>query len=237
MEADENQEKRRKHSEERASAAGHVLPGGWAPTPVEEVPEEHAVSLAKPDAHRGLNLDQHKEPGPVRDVASRVDSPELRAADERPRKSEAGVVGMIPPPPRSPSTPLLPQKHEGWVLVNVEGKKCPEEQCSENEHAIVRSPGVVRENGSANRRNIDKTSVEQVTMPAAKAIVMIDALDAKAKAKPGSGSDVIEEKGASAKNLFSMNRKTPVSSSDLEVSVKPSSTDPGRKGSGLEKRK
>jgi hypothetical protein len=136
-----------------------------------------------------------------------------------------------------------PGKETGWVLVNVEGKKSPEAQSLESEHPIAQalSPGTVRENGSAHRRDAETKApvpVAQTSISAAKAIVMIDALESKSKSKPsrdGPGLDVAGEKGANVKRFFSMNRKIPVSSSDLEVFVASSTTDPGRKGNGVEK--
>jgi hypothetical protein len=192
-----------------------MLPGGWQSTPVEEKIEEAGDGTLE-----GLTLEQDKSPErPLQEVGSRVESPELMPPDERLRKSEAGLVELItatlPPPP----VPLVnkgkdkdapnPGSGQGWVLVNVEGRKSP--SLSE----VPASP-VIKDNrkvDSAKPGGPKPPAGQQASIsPAAKAIVIIDAMENDGKSKSGLGNDGGGEGTPSrVRKFFTLARKNSVS--------------------------
>jgi len=154
------------------------IPGGWA-TPVEERPEAASVEVV------GANQDDDQGQ-PVQEVASRVALPEVRRPKEGTRKSETGSVGMIQPPSTPPPKPLSNNKvkgkevqseggAQGWVLVNVEGKKTgvtePLRQSSRSPEPLSLNVSPRTPNGnpsvSAPRTGQKKTSMQSVASAAA----------------------------------------------------------------------
>ncbi|KAL0580305.1 hypothetical protein V5O48_001722 [Marasmius crinis-equi] len=190
---------------ERMSSAGPMLPGGWQATPIEEEEKEIPPRSSTPE---------NEMPDLKQDV--RVASPEIsEPTGQGIRSSEAALMGVIPneaPPPVPPlNTDDAKEKQrtessgsgQGWVLVNVEGKNQPtsplaessKHEGQESESSAATDPKEV--NGQANNPVSHNASMS----PAAKAIVIIDAVDAKSKPKkePPSTSRV--------RRFFSLSRK------------------------------
>jgi len=208
-----NRNSREPNIARRTTSPAPVLPGGWVKTPDDEEREPnslhaHSGNAAQQAAGEGVNIQQGRSPQrSLHDVDARVRSPELvHDHDNAQRKSEAGLVGVIPPPSQTPPSPAVASsptkdtsgkdgaplgsptksrgaKGNGWVLVNVEGKSTPEDSNTQQNAAP-------KENTSVGPKNVREGASMS---PAAKAIVMIDAKEAKeakeakAKAKSGSG--------------------------------------------------
>jgi len=154
-----------------------MFPGGWQPTPVEEKDEHPAT-----DAPLDIQLDQDKEPEePVQDV--RVASPEVMNGEIR--QSEAGLIvtAAAPPPPSEAQEREMPENQEqrqttassgqGWVMVNVEQPPLSDDTPPVPETAAVQDtvPSVNTEN--------KVSDASSSVPPAAKAIVIVDAIESK----------------------------------------------------------
>ncbi|KAJ7630649.1 hypothetical protein FB45DRAFT_1151408 [Roridomyces roridus] len=143
----------------RQDSSGPLFPGGWQPTPIEEKSEDF-MSLDE-------NFTEQAEPvrtPDVQEVFQRVDSPDLQAADVALRKSEAGLVGLIA---ATQGQNAQPESNEGkgWVVVDVEGQ---------GQGSLVSSPGPVT---PASPPTPSSPNVSH----AAKAIAIVDAIEAKNK--------------------------------------------------------
>ncbi|KAL4068213.1 hypothetical protein V8B97DRAFT_2104992 [Scleroderma yunnanense] len=131
----------------RLASPPPLIPGAWS-TPAEELPVPNGEAS---HAGKGTARTQHgRSPDrSVHDVDARVTSPEL-VLEENMRKSEAGLIGMMPPYQSRPSPTPLPRPSkeslgrtkpgsidppasptktgsrsgstDRWVLVNLEGK-------------------------------------------------------------------------------------------------------------------
>ncbi|KAK7056509.1 hypothetical protein VNI00_003065 [Paramarasmius palmivorus] len=185
-----------------------MLPGGWQSTPETEHPPPPAPERRDTEVH---------------DVDVRVASPEVMRNEEAgQRQSEAALVGVIPSAPSSPApiaspSPALPSSPhtdnkarqvsgassgQGWVLVNVEGKSTPTSPVSPAKEPSSSSSGSGSDPHDTNP--LHKPTSQNASMsPAAKAIVIIDAVGQKEKDKdkdtPRSNSRV--------KRFLSLSRK------------------------------
>lgn len=186
---------------------GPLLPGGWQPTPIEEKAEINEIDLR-------LEHDTSLE-NPLQNVTERQ-NPGLNQADPTVRKSEAALVEMAPEQPHADQMPLSPasEQGKGWVVVDVEGQEPSNDK-------IVSSPSNISENPPLSPVNPSDVSSPlsgtpgaaspNVSMsPAAKAIVIIDAVDAKKKSK---SSDSFPK----PKRWFSLSRKDKVSALCLRI--------------------
>lgn len=223
---------------QRESLATPMFPGGWQPTPIEEKPEH-----THPEHHHGealtIILDQDKHPEqPLHELNDRVASPEITSPQTVRRQSEAGVLGHMPDP-EPPSS--KGKEKEGWVLVNVEGQSAssPEpgaegeqRQGSSNSgttQVLSQSPEPLSPSSPATTRLAESSPIlgppigqqpsnPQGTMsPAAKAIVILDAVDQKQQAKSkknksGSSSRI--------KRFFSLSKKDSVCLYILDTRLK-----------------
>ncbi|KAJ8084201.1 hypothetical protein PM082_002968 [Marasmius tenuissimus] len=197
---------RLKPTADRLSSAGPMLPGGWQATPVEEDKQMPPQSPSATD--NGEHMPDLKQ-------NVRVASPEITDPDQGIRQSEAALMGVIPneaPPPVPPlNTEVAKPREEstasgsgqGWVLVNVEGKHSATgaaTDSSEPQHGNQGSESSASTNPSP-QQTTKPTSENASMSPAAKAIVIIDAVDAKSKPKkdPPSTSRV--------RRFFSLSRK------------------------------
>ncbi|KAH7924853.1 hypothetical protein BV22DRAFT_1129453 [Leucogyrophana mollusca] len=169
-----------------------------------------------------LYLEQSRSPRrSLHAVGARVDSPELITDQEVVRKSEAGLIGVMSPPrafvpppsppairPSSrdspgkskgtasdvPASPIKASRNgsgNGWVLVNVEGKHAPEEQHGVQSHTLIGTPTSATHKDRGHKL---KAGEKASMSPAAKAIVVIDAKEAKlakGKGKSSNGSSGI----------------------------------------------
>lgn len=216
-----------KYSTENRIPSTGPITGGWQPTPIEEKSEE-GESVTVTGRQQGSTSPENEEDQttPIHEVVSRVVSPELNGPDGRLRKSEAALVGMVAetlPPLASPTSsrerrtqreePGSPGSGHGWVLVNVEGAgySSPTESGSRKsgEASTSRSPELPSSpNSKTKGYNTPKlASPEHTTMsPAAKAIVIIDAVDANSKSKFKSDQDR-DATPPLRKRLFSLGRK------------------------------
>ncbi|KAF9270389.1 hypothetical protein L218DRAFT_1071827 [Marasmius fiardii PR-910] len=204
---------------DRMSSVGPILPGGWQPSPVEE---EKEIVFPSPEpgikagTEHSLNVDLKQN--------VRVASPEITDPPEQQlRQSEAASMGMIFPsePPAVPplNTDLSKDKQhqessssssgQGWVLINVEGKDSavspgPAKEISKDVGASPGaqsspSPGPKTANGHIKQPTSENASMS----PAAKAIVIIDAVDGK-KSKQKKESSPSTSR---VRRFFSLSRK------------------------------
>ena len=197
---------------DRMSSAGPMLPGGWQATPIEEEDRE-----LPPHSPTAANDGEGDMPDLKQNV--RVASPEITDPDQHARQSEAGLMGMIPN--EGSAVPRLNTEvgrtreesttsgsGQGWVLVNVEGKQSATGAATESPEPMHGGQGS-EFSGSTDPspQQTNKPTSENASMsPAAKAIVIIDAVDAKSKQKkePPSTSRV--------RRFFSLSRKDSVRS-------------------------
>ncbi|KAJ7130060.1 hypothetical protein C8R43DRAFT_1074140 [Mycena crocata] len=186
------------------SESGPVFPGGWQPTPIEEKPEDGTYE--EPEV-------QHDAPTPdVQEVSHRVASPDLQAADLALRKSEAGLVGLIAAS-ESQEVPQSPDASEGkgWVVVDVEGKGdgagMPVVSSSEPQTPIT---PLKKSNTplSASSNSGTGTPTQSPVPHAAKAIAIVDAIEAKNKSSSkGKSPSTDAPPGSIRRKLFSLGRK------------------------------
>lgn len=239
-------------------------PGGWQDTPDEDKTVNEVASILAQD-HPESETDKGPST-PLHNVLSRVDSPEL--THQALRKSEAGLVGMIPEPASSLPVPVPKGKGKegavggvsgsgsGWVLVNIDGNNQmpppaahkggaqtgglnsgiavaskPTEPPSAKEAAFTAlKTGVPSPTAEDRARSkVGGKLAEKASMsPAAKALVIIDAVEShkpksKSKAKSGDG----EGSASGLRRLFSSRKAN--SNSSL---VSPASGAAASSGSG-----
>lgn len=198
---------------QRASSSP-VLPGGWRPSPVKERVEE--------EPEQGDLVQEEGPTTPVHEVGSRVKTPEVNQPSEIGlRKSETALVGMMGPAfPPSSTTPKMTWSPndkgkmkdtapnpggQGWVLVNVEGKASPTADM-ETTLSSPSSPTSPTFRDLSTSSQLRQPRDEQASMsPAAKAIVIVDAVEAKNK-KNGTHS--------TPRRFLSLRRKKSVRSSE-----------------------
>ena len=211
-----------------------MFPGGWQPTPISEKAEDETRF------GRSSIEEQDESTTPIHEFDSRIMSPEIIQPDVALRKSEAALVGMIqatssPPPPSPPAPPISQATArnestaspggQGWVMVNVEGSgsnsspqspiPTPQPVKAESlshqatDASVVGSP--LTKAPSTPRSNKIPIVFPEPS-PAAKAIVIIDALESNDK-KKRSASNPRDAEGSSVRRFFSLNRKNSVSES------------------------
>ena len=204
----------------RLASPAPALPGAWT-IPAEELPVQNGE--ASRGADKGTARLQHsRNPDrSVHDVDARVASPEL-VHEENVRKSEAGLIGMMPPHqsqsrpgpsplPRPSKESLVRTKHgsydspasptktgsrsgstDRWVLVNLEGKDHLGHPSSP-----LASPTIPQTGDRC--RKPSTNAVDKALGPSpAKAVVVVGAKDGKeGKAKAG---------GSGLRRLWSFSR-------------------------------
>ncbi|KAF5374802.1 hypothetical protein D9758_000116 [Tetrapyrgos nigripes] len=168
-----------------------MFPGGWQPTPVYEKDEQLAT-----ETPLDIHLDQDKQPEqPIQDV--RVASPQMM--DGEVRQSEVGLIISS----AGPLAPLQEEKEEdsgdgeaarrqtaassgqGWVLVNVEAQSAETAQLAGPPGPSSQGDGTAA--GSAPEAAPNPASQTSSPLPpAAKAIVIIDAVESKKKPQSSS---------------------------------------------------
>ncbi|KAG5644732.1 hypothetical protein DXG03_007861 [Asterophora parasitica] len=179
----------------RQSSLGPMLPGAWQPTPIDEKPEDTGGIMDQVHSPIAEGEKQDGSKTPIHEV--RVASPELTRPDMHLRKSEAALVGMM----ADTNTPPLPVatagtgvdspssgNGQGWVLVNVDSAPTP---------PVAESPTPG-----------PSVQPEHPMPPAeAKAIAMMDAVDAKNKS---SGTESTDSHDATPhkKRFFGLGRKS-----------------------------
>jgi hypothetical protein len=187
-----------------AEYSGPSLPGAWDPSPVEEHEEDLVVG-----AYQGEKTPDKQEA----DV--RIKSPQLVVQQTGARKSEAGLVGVMP---EKEKPNKLKRASDGWVMVNVEGQDIPisKGQKQETDFHVGHKRGSASEpaiyarmktspperkpvNESTSRAHLNGTMP-----PAAKAIAIIDAVSAKEKDREEASSS---SQPPAFKRLLSISRK------------------------------
>jgi hypothetical protein len=186
--------------DERASFAPN-FPGGWQPTPIEEKPEDTGA-FGEP-----LPVPEEEPQTPdVQNVVQRVASPDLKTADLALRKSEAGLVGLIA---ATESQDPDQAQGKGWVVVDVEGKGDEATKdfvspvISQSPEPLTPASPVAKRSGlSIDSASSSPPAQTPTISPAAKAIAIVDAIEAKNKSKSPSS-----ETPSGIKKFFSMSRK------------------------------
>ncbi|KDR85162.1 hypothetical protein GALMADRAFT_204710 [Galerina marginata CBS 339.88] len=205
------------------------FPGGWQPTPIAEKSEDETQNSPSDEKKNNTT--------PIHEIGSRFDAPEVIKPDMPLRKSEAALVGIIhstspaPPVPRREKSEVREAQTpsnggQGWVLVNVDNASSPGPA---EGHDGVRSdvsstqlPGPLL-NGVAKSDATPSPPVEQPSS-AAKAIVIIDAMDSKhKKSRSTSGPKQTGEGSSGVRRFFSLNRKSSKKALDDDEKVAPKS--------------
>ncbi|KAF9569734.1 hypothetical protein CPC08DRAFT_756716 [Agrocybe pediades] len=190
----------------RNPSNGPQFPGGWQPTPIMEKAEEDYPPAASPE-------EPEKKVTPIHELTSRFDAPEVIRPDMPLRKSEAALVGIIQststssPPPLPESNSKGPQTPggQGWVLVNVDNSGGNDLTQGQNIAHPERQPIQHGEPEAAPSHS--NTPQPEQASSAAKAIVVIDALDSKHKKNKSVSSPKQSEGGSGVRRFFSLNRK------------------------------
>jgi len=184
-------------------------PGGWEPTPIEEKGEDELGQQRTPN----------REPltTPIHEIGSRVQSPDIVKPSISLRKSEAALVRVIQdtsPPPSLPN--LEPQNAamgggQGWVLVNVENSNNPSPSVgSEGPPRDVTGVRLPEPSSSCGPGPCSTPPMEN-SPAAAKAIVIIDAMDSKHKKSQSTSNPKDSREGSSGvRRFFSLNKKNSV---------------------------
>ncbi|KAJ7597209.1 hypothetical protein C8J56DRAFT_817590 [Mycena floridula] len=178
--------------EPQRDSVGHILPGGWQPTPIEEKPElTMEANLPDVALDQAMHPDSPVQHEPVQAVFQRVASPELNTVDSNLRKSE--VAEIMSPTETNAEAPL---NGKGWVLVTVEGKPAltdsstvaPESEVS-IQPTVTESPQPISPpepipESSASPDEPAEIHPNASNAAAAKAIVIVDAVEAKRTKSP-----------------------------------------------------
>jgi len=197
-----------------------MFPGGWQTTPIDrKVEEETGFSTSMSEGKGTASI-------PIHENDCHIEAPEIILPDMSLRKSEAALIGMITstshtsPPisqdekPRKASQNSLSSGGQGWVLVNVEGSNAvrSDESASTSNPTTPRPHEPKRPNSplstSVSASQTPKSSVPEQPSPAAKAIVIIDAMDSKKKKRSTTDSKESNEgSSTSFKQFFFLNKK------------------------------
>lgn len=183
-----------------------LLPGAWALTPESEhEPVIHQPANGDARTHDTQSV-KSRDRTPIHEVEARVSSPEVTQGQQGTRKSETALVGMlayttppvpppppppVPPPPRRASADSKAKEREGdgqgWVLVNVHGKS-PAPTPDTSERLPFFTPDAHPPTPTRQVTASDPRAAKQSSMsPTAKAIAIIDAMDAKQRTKSPEG--------------------------------------------------
>lgn len=211
------------------SSNGPMFPGGWQSTPVDEkLQEETNISTSMSEKKGTAST-------PIHENDCRVETPAMIAVDKSLRKSEAALVGIIASTPHVPPTPQrdkswtkesqnsLGSGGQGWVLINVEGSNATKpvfisESTGPSDASTARPNESKRSNSPlAGARSASKSPALEQPSPAAKAIVIIDAMDSKRKKRSTLQPKESDKGSTGLKRFFSLNKKNLVSESFSEL--------------------
>ena len=207
------------------SSSGPMFPGGWQLTSVDRK-EETGFSTSTSEEKSAVST-------PIHENDCHREAPAIIAPDMSLRKSEAALIGMIAstsdaPPipqddkPRKASQNSLSSGGQGWVLVNVEGSNAVRsglgsESAGPSDATPLRplAHEPKRPNSplsaSVSAPHTPKSPVLEQPSPAAKAIVIMDAVDSKKKRRSTMEPKEGSEGSTSLKQFFSLNKKNSVS--------------------------
>ena len=207
------------------SSSGPMFPGGWQSTPADrKVEEETGFKTSMSEEKRAASI-------PIHENDSHIEAPAIISPDMSLRKSEAALIGMIAStshvPPisqddksRKASQNSLSSGGQGWVLVNVESSNAirsafgsespgPSDATTPRPHESKRPNSPLSTSVSA--PNTPKSTVLEQPSPAAKAIVIMDAMDSRKKKRSTMEPKESSEGSTGLKQFFSLNRKDSVS--------------------------
>ena len=206
------------------NSSGPMFPRGWQPTPVDrKVEVETGFSTSMSEVKRAASI-------PIHENDCHIEAPAITTPDMSLRKSEAALIGMIALTSHAPSISQddKPRKEslnssssggQGWVLVNVEGSNAvrsgfdpesagPSDSTTPRPHESKRPNSPLSTSVSA--PHTPKSSVLERPSPAAKAIVIMDAMDSKEKKRSTMESKESSEGSTGFKQFFSLNKKNSV---------------------------
>ena len=207
------------------SSSGPMFPGGWQSTLADrKVEEETKFSTSMSEGKRVAST-------PIHENDCHIEAPAIIRPDMSLRKSEAALIGMIAStshvPPisqddksRKASQNSLSSGGQGWVLVNVEGSNVvksafgsesagPSDATTPRPHESRRPNSPLSTSVSA--PNTPESAVLEQPSPAAKAIVIMDAMDSRKKKRSTMEHKESSEGSTGLKQFFSLNRKNSVS--------------------------
>ena len=201
------------------SSSGPIFPGGWQSTPVDKKVEEETEFATSMLTGNGAAST------PIHENDCRIEAPAITTPDMSLRKSEAALIGMIASTSYAPSRMKESQNSsskgsQGWVLVNVEGSDAVRpvfgsEPARPNDTATPRPTDSKKPNSplsaSASTPHTSKSPASEQPSPAAKAIVIIDAMDSKQKKRSTMQPKERGEGRTGLKRFFSLNKKNLVS--------------------------
>ena len=188
------------------SSNGRIFPGGWESTPVDGKLEEETEISTSMSGEKGTTSTL------IQENDCRIEAPVMVTSDTSLRKSEAALVRIIASTSHVPSIPQRATKDsggQGWVLVNVESSESTRpafgsESAGPSDTVASRPNGSKRPNSPLH----NSPSLSEQPSPAAKAIVIMDAMDSKRKKRSTmqlKGSD--GEGNAGLRRFFSLHKK------------------------------
>ena len=198
-------------------SSGPMFPGGWQTKSVDwKVEEESEFSTSMSEGKGAAST-------PIHENDSHIEAPAITAPDMSLRKSEVALIGMISSTSHVPPISQDEKSHkasenpsssggQGWVLVNVEGSNAVRSDESGSSNAtsprLPNSPLSTKDSIS----HTPKSSAPEQPSPAAKAIVILDAMDAKKKKRSTVESKESSEGNSTGfKQFFSLTKKNSVS--------------------------
>lgn len=211
----------------RVSSSGPQFPGGWRPSPVVERSEGAFAQTPL--------TEEKKVTTPIHEMLSRIESPEVVRPEMPMKKSEAALVEIIqsttpvrPPIPqrqnsqRREPTGGAPNGGQGWVLVNVENSAIAATPLT----ATPVQPGItqpadigavpvaapsMKSSSHSGASRPSPLSLDPSPSPAAKAIVILDAMDSRHKKSRSTANAMDSRQGATGlKRFFSLSKKNSV---------------------------
>ncbi|KJA26176.1 hypothetical protein HYPSUDRAFT_199376 [Hypholoma sublateritium FD-334 SS-4] len=208
----------------RVSSSGPQFPGGWRPSPIVERSEGEFV--------QGPLTGEKKATTPIHEMLSRIESPEVVRPEMSTKKSEAALVEIIQS--TTPAPPPLPQRQnsqrreptsgapnggQGWVLVNVENSVNaatpltatpvqPEITQPADIGAVPVATPSMKSSSHSGASRPSPLSLDPSPSPAAKAIVILDAMDSRHKKSRSTANAKESRQGTlGLKRFFSLSKK------------------------------
>lgn len=193
------------------SSSRPMSPTGWQSTQVDEKQEGTELSAS---------MSEKKKSSPLTPIHQNNEAPAIITPDMSLSKSEAALVGIIASTSHVPSIPESDKSRmkesrpslgsgQGWVLVNVEGSAARPESAGPSDTSTSQSDELQRFNSSLSRGfspSTSKSPALEQSSPAAKAIVIIDAMDSKRKKRSTMQPKENSEGNTGLKRFFSLNK-------------------------------
>jgi len=196
-----------------------MSPSGRQSTQVDEKQEETELSASMSEKKKSTSSSST----PIYQNNYRTEAPAMITPDMSLSKSEAALIGMIASTSHVPSIPESDKSRtkesqpslgsgRGWVLVNVEGNTARPESAGPSDTSTSQSHELQRFNSPSSRgfsapTSTSKSPALEQASPAAKAIVIIDAMDSKQKKRSTMQPKENGEGNTGLKRFFSLNKK------------------------------